>query len=269
MDFAPTISSIFNLNCQGLFQVPNLPSLYIYEVTPEDVITLWKKRFGDEVYEVISAFLPVGREIIDYIAGAPGISDEFMLYVLYEFYKEEDFEYIVWDLPAAGDALRLLWLEKQFYSHLGDAAKMYMRLKGFIRSLRKRKTKSPLKLIMEWRELAENIFEMLNSSDHRALVITTPDSLSIEITKRIIRDLDLFKIHIGGLILNMVLQASLKSKGYLVNRLKSQRSNIAKLENLIKSRSIPIVEIPLMDFDKITPKFLEIIGKRILSSIKI
>lgn len=262
-DFVPTISRIFNIQDKGLTNVPMYKNLFIYEISPDEVSCLWKQYFGDEVYEVISSFLPVNRDVIDYIAKAPGIPDEFMLYVLYQLYMENKFDYIIWDLPAAGDALKLLWIEREFYSHLGDAVKMYLKLRGFLQRLRSKESKSPLELINEWRELADNIFKMLKSEDHKALLVTTLEDLSVEVAKRIINELKSFKISIDGLIINMVLPNSSELAKLFSNRLKMQELNLKRVKELARRLNKNYVVIPLLNFQIINNDILEIIGKEI------
>ena len=96
-DLIPTVSKIFGVEGEGEIQLSNVPFLTIYELSPDDVVEKWKKRFGEEVYEVVSSIIPVGKEVLDYIAGAPGLADEFMLYVIYEKWKENRYDFIIWD----------------------------------------------------------------------------------------------------------------------------------------------------------------------------
>ena len=266
-DFVPTISRIFRVRGKGLVNVPGNANLFIYELSPDEVIDLWKQRFGDEVYQVISSFLPIDREIIDYIAGAPGIADEFMLYVLYELYRKKKYDYIIWDLPAAGDALKLLWIEREFYTHLGEAAKMYLKLKGFLQKLKRSSSKSPLDLINEWRELADQIFTLLKSNDHRALVITTPDDLSVEVTRKIINELESFDISIDGLVVNMVWPDSSEVAKLFNERLKMQEINLSKIKEMASKLSKDYRIIPLLNFQELRINVLEMIGREMVAFV--
>lgn len=248
-DFVPTISKIFNVKVTSASPVCVQKNLWISELSPEDVIELWKERFGDEVYEVISSILPVDKKIIDYIAGAPGLSDEFMLYMVYEICRNEDYDFVIWDLPAAGDALRLLKIEIQFYNHLGDAVKMYLKLKGFIGKIKRKTKSSPLNLINEWRRLAEDIFSMLSSKEHVAYVISTPEVLSFEVTKRIISTLDEFNITTGGIIVNMLLPNNLVNDRIIEDKLKLQKRILGELNKLSHTKNVSLITIPYLTID--------------------
>jgi len=176
--------------------------LWAVELDEEAIIKLWKERFGGEVYRVISSFLPVGEEIIDYIAGAPGIADQYALYYVYELWRRGGYDYIVWDTMAAGGGLRMLRIERELYTHLGDAARMYLRLKGFLEKLR-RGEGDPLSLIESWRELAERVLSFLTLEAHTAYIVTRPAYLDYAITKRIYSELSGFNMNVRGVIVNM------------------------------------------------------------------
>ena len=74
-------------------------------------------------------FLPVGREIIDYLEGAPGIEDEFMLDFLLTMAESGDYLTIIWDTAPTVTTLNLLFVQQMFYSHLTQAHKLYFKVK--------------------------------------------------------------------------------------------------------------------------------------------
>ena len=200
-DYVPALSEILGVS---LSPRPTRVwrGLWAAELDESAIIELWKARFGDEVYKVVSSFLPVGKEIVDYIAGAPGIADQYALYYVYELWREGGYDYIVWDTMAAGGGLRMLRIEREVYTHLGDAARMYLRLKGFLERLR-RGEGDPLSLIESWRELAENVLGFLAAEDHRAYLVTRPAYLDYAISKRIFSELTSFDMNVSGVIVNM------------------------------------------------------------------
>ncbi len=179
----------------------------VLEVDEEDVKRLWVERFGDEVYEVASAFLPVEKDIVNYVAGAPGITDQYMLYLVYSLHRKQDYDVIVWDTAAAGGSLRLLRVEEELYRHLGDAARLYLRIRGSLEKLRRReKAKTPLELIEEWRRLARGILDFLASPSHRLNIVSQPDRLGLHVTRSLIEEFKLHGIEPQAVIANMVLE---------------------------------------------------------------
>ncbi len=194
-DPTPTLSKLLEDAEPGLLEV--------VEITEERVVELWKQRFGEEVYRVASSFLPVGREFIDYVAGAPGIADQYMLYYIYETWRRGRYDYIVWDTQAAGGSVRLLRLEREVYSHLGEAIRLYLRVRGLLDRLR-RGDADPLSLLESWRRLAEDILSFLASGSHRLYLVATADPLSLHVSRRLVQELASFKIRVGRVILNML-----------------------------------------------------------------
>jgi len=49
--------------------------LDIVELTRKTVLRLWREKFADEIYAVLSSFLPVEKNIIDYIKSVLYSSD--------------------------------------------------------------------------------------------------------------------------------------------------------------------------------------------------
>ena len=212
----------------------------VSELGEDEVKRLWVKRFGDEVYEVISSFLPVERWIIDYVAGAPGISDQFMLYYIYELAGSNNYDAIVWDTVAAGASLRLLRLEKEFYTHMGEAARLYLRVRSALERLR-RGRRDPLELINSWRELAENILSLLSSSLHRAIIVSEPSRLSLAVTKSILGELRLHGIEPRLLVANKLVEENpCPGCGLLEDMASETHEHLRSLEEL----GLSVIRVP-------------------------
>lgn len=180
-------------------------NLHAVELDYESVIEMWKRKFGLEVYEVISSFLPVGEEIIDYIAGAPGIDEEFALSYVLEVYESGDYDVIVWDTAPAGGTLTLIKLQEKFYEHLGEAAKLYARVKRALEALTKGRAKrDPLSLIESWRDLAARVLEMIRDELTYAVVVTIAEALGVKLTERVVSELTSFGVRVRAIIVNYV-----------------------------------------------------------------
>jgi len=139
--------------------------------------------------------------------------------------------------------LRLLRIERELYEHMGDAIKLYLRLRGFLERM-KSKDYDPLKLIRSWRELAEDIFDMLASEYHEAYIISTPEMIAYELSKRIREELSSFGIRVRGLIINK----------YLLNPCEG-------LEK-IKRNQDDVIELFRKDFDSL--RIIEYMDREIL-----
>lgn len=180
-------------------------NLFAVELDYDSVVDMWKGKFGPEVYEVISSFLPVGEEIIDYVAGAPGIDEEFALSYVLDAYESGSYDVIVWDTAPAGGTLTLVKLQEKFYEHLGEAARLYVKVKRALEALTKGRVKrDPLSLIESWRDLAARVLAMLRDEKTYAIVVTIAEALGVRLTERAISELASFGINVRALVVNYV-----------------------------------------------------------------
>lgn len=247
-DPAPSLSDILELNVRGdITKIQR--SLDAVELDYSKVIDLWLDKFGDEVYDVISSFLPVGKEILDYIAGAPGIDEEFALSFVYDIYTSGKYDVIIWDTAPAGGTLSLLHIQETFYTHMRDAAKLYIKLKDTLESLTGREKRDPLKIIQEWELLAKNVLNMVRSSNTTAFLITIPEGLGVSQTERIRLDFERFGIHIGGLIVNTFITESSVGNSQLLAKRKAVQEKYVQILEEQYSESLPIVMLPLQEFE--------------------
>ncbi|MBS3783674.1 MAG: ATPase, partial [Anaerolineae bacterium] len=84
-DYTPSLSDIFEAEIGPHERpVPGVDGLFALEIDPDEVMRRWKRKFGPEVYEAASALVDMPYdELVDYVAMAPGIQEEFMLdYIL-------------------------------------------------------------------------------------------------------------------------------------------------------------------------------------------
>ena len=225
---------------------------------------MWIEKFGDEVYEVISSFLPVGREILDYIAGAPGIDEEFALSYVYDIYNEGEYDVIIWDTAPAGGTLSLLHIQETFYTHMRDAAKLYIRLKETLESLTGREKRDPLRIIREWETLAKNVLDMVRSESTTAYLVTIPEGLGVSQTERIWNDLNKFGINIGGVIVNNLIP---ESAGLSADLLKKRWEVQTQYMEIIEEEysDTLLVKLPLQEYEVKGIKALKEIEKQLYS----
>ena len=172
------------------------------ELTRKMVLALWREKFAEELYAVLSSFLPVGREIIDYIEGAPGIEEEFMLDYLLTMAESDDYQMIVWDTAPTVTTLNLLFIQQLFYSHITQAQKIYLKVKKAFDKV------DPVALIEQWRSLTGRIIQLLQT-ETSAWVVANPEPLPIEQACDIADSFSDFGIQVNGFIMNKVLPEEL------------------------------------------------------------
>jgi len=212
-DPTPSLSDIFEMEI-GDQETPikNVKNLYGIEVSSEVVLKKWKERFGPEIYEVVSSFASVDYDFVEYIGGAPGIEEEYMLNYILELVESGQYDLVVWDTAPAGHTLRLLHLPQIFLKHLEAATKFYMNLYSYLEKLKetvklKKGKRSLLEIISGWEDLAEKVVNFIRDPEKSEFIIVTiPEALGVRQTERIIKDFDEYQLRVNYLIVNYVIQ---------------------------------------------------------------
>jgi len=212
-DPTPSLSDIFEMQI-GHQETPiqNLSNLWGIEISSEVVLQKWKERFGPEIYEVVSSFASLDYDFVDYIGGAPGIEEEYMLSYILELVESDQYDLVVWDTAPAGHTLRLLHLPQIFLKHLEAATKFYMNLYSYFDKLKetvrfKKGKRSLLEIISGWEDLAEKVVNFIRDPQKSEfIVVTIPEALGVKQTERIIQDFDAYQLQVNHLIVNHVIQ---------------------------------------------------------------
>jgi len=244
-DPSPSLSDMLEVDVKG--QITKIQKAS--GLTAVEVVEQWTEKFGDEVYDVISSFLPIESDIIEYVAGAPGIDEEFALSYVYDIYKSGEYDIIIWDTAPAGGTLSLLNIQERFYIHLGEAAKMYVRVKNALDALTQGRAKrDPLKIIGEWEQLARDVLNMVRDEDTKAILVTIPEALGVNQTSRIEGDFDKFGINVEGVVVNYVLTPEAADSDFNRQRRDMQQKYIEEIDETYSER-LPVVHMPLLPFE--------------------
>jgi arsenite/tail-anchored protein-transporting ATPase len=249
-DPTPSLSDIFEMEI-GDQETPiqNAKALYGIEISSEGVLKKWKDRFGPEIYEVVSSFTSLDYDFVDYIGGAPGIEEEYMLNYILELVESAQYDLVVWDTAPAGHTLRLLHLPQIFIKHLEAATKFYMNLYSYFEKLKenvkfKKGKRSLLEIISGWQDLAEKVVNFIRDPEKSDFIIVTiPEALGVRQTERIIKDFDEYQLKVNHLIINYVIQEA--DCNFHKIRKEMQQNYIQILEKQYSSR-IGLIELPLM-----------------------
>jgi arsenite-transporting ATPase len=249
-DPTPSLSDIFEVEI-GDQETPirNVNDLFGIEVSSEVVLKKWKERFGPEIYEVVSSFASVDYDFVEYIGGAPGIEEEYMLNYILELVEGGQYDLVVWDTAPAGHTLRLLHLPQIFLKHLEAATKFYMNLYSYFEKLKesvklKKGKRSLLEIISGWENLAEKVVSFIRDPQRSEFVIVTiPEALGVKQTERIIKDFDEYQLKVNHLIVNYVIREA--DCNFHKMRKEMQGNYIQILKDLYSHR-IQLIELPLM-----------------------
>jgi arsenite-transporting ATPase len=204
-DLTPSLSDIFEMEV-GPTEKPvrGVQNLYALEIGPEEVMRRWKKKFGPEIYEAASSLIDMNYdEVIDYVAMAPGIQEEFMLDYVLERVKDGSYDSVVWDTAPAGDTLRLLELPHKFIAHLRIAPKVYMQ----VRDAFKLKKVPFLNIIEGWKALAEEVTNFMKDPNNTEFILVTiPEGLGVYQARRLVKEFERFGLEIHYILVNNVIK---------------------------------------------------------------
>ncbi len=244
-DLTPSLSDIFEMEIgpteKAVQGVENLDAL---EIGPDEVMKRWKKKFGPEIYEAASSLIDMEYDaVIEYVAMAPGIQEEFMLDYVLERVKDGSYELIVWDTAPAGDTLRLLELPYKFVEHLRTAPRVYMR----VRDALKLKKVPFLELIESWKALAEEVTSFMRDPTNTEFVLVTiPEGLGVYQAKRLVKEFQRFGLDIRYILVNNVIQNP--DSDFNRQRMEMQRPYIQMLRDEYGDDR-EIIEVPLFPYE--------------------
>jgi arsenite-transporting ATPase len=252
-DPTPSLSDIFEMEIGDReTSIKSVANLYGIEVSSEVVLKKWKERFGPEIYEVVSSFASVDYDFVEYIGGAPGIEEEYMLNYILELVESGQYDLVVWDTAPAGHTLRLLHLPQIFLKHLEAATKFYMNLYSYLEKLKdtvklKKGKRSLLEIISGWEDLAEKVVNFIRDPQKSEFIIVTiPEALGVKQTERIIKDFDEYKLRVNYLIVNYVIQ----NADCEFHKIRSQmQQDYIKILRDQYSHKINIIETPLFPLE--------------------
>jgi len=240
-DLTPSLSDIFEMEI-GPTEKPvrGVANLHALEIGPDEVMKRWKQKFGPEIYEAASSLVDMPYdELIDYVALAPGIQEEFMLDYVLEHVKDGTYELIIWDTAPAGDTLRLLELPYKFIEHLRSAPRIYMRVRDAL-SLKKVPF---LDIIESWKALAEEVTSFMRDPQNTEFILVTiPEGLGVYQARRLVKEFHRFGLEIRYIVVNNVLTHA--GTDFNRRRMEMQRGYIQILEEEYGDGR-KILELPL------------------------
>jgi arsenite/tail-anchored protein-transporting ATPase len=229
------------------------PQLDVVELSRKTVIKLWHNQFAGDIFSVLSSFLPVEKDILDYIEGAPGIDEEFMLSYLLNARQSGKYDIIIWDAAPTSTTLKLLELQKIFYTHLTEAQKIYLKFRGFF------KDANPVELIAKWRQLTQEVIEMLKG-ETSAWIVANPERLPVEQALMIASSLADFGITVNGYVMNKLFaEKTCDGCDFFEKKLHSQKRWHQKLATLSER---PIIRVPELAEDLNDPEALLSVAER-------
>lgn len=241
-DLTPSLSDIFETEIGATeTPIPGVPNLWGLEIDPDEVMRRWKVKFGPQIYQAAQVFVDMPYdEVVDYVAMAPGIQEEFLLDFILEQVRNGPYDLVVWDTAPAGDTLRLLELPHKFLSHLRLAPKVYLNVRDKLGL-----NQVPfLELIDSWQKLSHEVASFFRDpANVEFILVTIPEALGVYQARRLVGEFAQYGLHIKHLIVNHVIQEA--DSEFLRRREAMQRPYLELLVNEYQDR-MEITCVPLL-----------------------
>jgi len=230
-------------------------NLWVIELTREKILKMWREKFGEDLYAVLSSIIPVKKDALDYIESIPGIETEFMLDFILQALLSRKYDFIIWDTAPTASILSLLNTQFIFYQHLTQAQRIYFKVKSFFQK------KPLLKLIDSWKRLTADILDMLKEQTEVWLV-ATPEPMPVTQAIYLEKELEKFGMKVKGIVLNrLLLENECPECRYFQQRLKLQN----KWKERLKSQTQkPVVYLQEQETG-LSLSLLEKLGEKVIA----
>ncbi len=244
-DLAPSLSDILEMKIgPAETPVPGVDSLEAMEIDTAEVMRRWKAKFGEQIYQAASVVVDMPYDqVVDYVAMAPGLQEEFMLDYILERVRGGRYDRIIWDTAPAGDTLRLLDLPRRFIQHLRAAPRFYLKAQDVLGLSR-----TPfLQIIESWRLLSEQVANFFSDPNQvEFLLVTIPEALGVYQSRRLLNDLRAFNIAVRHIIVNNVIMNP--DGDFLKQRMEMQQPYLEELARESAGR-MDLVQMPLLPYE--------------------
>ena len=231
-DPAHTLSDAFMVEYIGNEPTKVIDSLYALQVDP---IVEISKHFKSILSYIASTFFSKGvDETLSYeIAMLPGMTQLFSLLKIEESVRYGNYDSIVLDMPASGEALRYLYFPKlagsigrkltEFTGVFSGFAKMFQPFSGLTgNSTPSNVLHDEIKLMTRLESLSKLIIDPKITT---LRLIANPDTFSIENAKRSLMSANLYGINVDLVIINKIMPKGSNDK-YFANWAEFQNNKV-------------------------------------------
>ncbi|UCH50487.1 MAG: ArsA family ATPase [Chloroflexota bacterium] len=239
-DATPSLSHLFELTRKEKpAKVKDF--LSIHELGMNEVMEMWDKKFGAEVYAVFSSLVSIDySKFLEFMTSVlPGLSDEFMLDYIKELNEKGEYENIIWDTAPLGQTLSLLETPALLRKHLRMAPRIYSKLR-----LGHKSKKPIMDILMHWEEASAEIMDFIRERV-RFNIVTIPEALAVEQLADTFHKLYEYGFTLQQLIINNVVKR--KDSDFLMAKVEQQKSYIETIHDSYSN--IKIVELPMFPYE--------------------
>lgn len=250
-DMAHNLGDLFDMKI-GREEVKVADNLYALEIDPDYICMNEFKHMMDALSKMISS-LDKGEKELDSFTMFPGMDELFSLLKIQQLYVNSDYERIIVDCAPTGETLALLkfpellcwYMEKLF-----PVGKIAMRI---LSPLSKQLFKIQLpdgKAINDIEKLYVKLIELQelikNKEVSSVRLVTVPEKMVIEETKRNYMYMNLYNYNVDGIFVNRILPTQIDNP-FFKEWIQIQKDYLEEIK--LSFEGIPLYYIPWYDTD--------------------
>lgn len=250
-DMAHNLGDLFDMKI-GREEVKVADNLYALEIDPDYICMNEFKHMMDALSKMISS-LDKGEKELDSFTMFPGMDELFSLLKIQQLYVNSDYERIIVDCAPTGETLALLkfpellcwYMEKLF-----PVGKIAMRI---LSPLSKQLFKVQLpdgKAINDIEKLYVKLIELQelikNKEVSSVRLVTVPEKMVIEETKRNYMYMNLYNYNVDGIFVNRILPTQIDNP-FFKEWIQIQKDYLEEIK--LSFEGIPLYYIPWYDTD--------------------
>lgn len=247
-DMAHNLGDIFEKRLGREIEKQVLPNLDLYEIDPDYVM---EQDFPFVMEYLEKLFLDLGMSDMQSIGVLPGMEELFSLLKIADLYKKGIYERIIVDCAPTGETLSLLkfpellsWYMKKLFPIGKVGVRVLAPISKAVFQVEMPNRHAMNDIEKMYLKLAE-LEELLKNRDITSVrIVTMPEKMVVEETKRNYMYLNLYNFHVDGIYINRILPADIEN-GFFSQWLVCQKDYITQLKECFDGLSI--YEIPWYD----------------------
>jgi arsenite-transporting ATPase len=227
-----SLSSLLNQDVFGKHTaVTGLPNLRAFEIDTKDTIERSKREIRDKIQWFLK-FAEISTRADEFVESAtmnPAFEESAMFENMIDLMFKNEYDLYVFDTAPTANARRLLGMSKVYSLWVNKMMKSREEAQSLrqMLSFTKKKEADPLmEYLLDFRQRMEHARQLLTDADKTAFFfVTLPEALPIAVITRFINWFHEFGIPVGGVLVNMRIDASVVSNDsaeFVRNRLAMQ-----------------------------------------------
>ena len=215
-------------------QVGGLKNLSALEISAERLFLKFKEEHGEEIKRILETGSYLDEGDIDdlFSLSIPGLDEVMAFKELVELMEREEHDLYLLDTAPTGHALRLLALPELLDEWIRVLARMRYKYRYVVARLARREIHEPADdFLFTMKRTVRKIQGLLRDPDLcEFVVVTTPETMVIAETRRLVEELARLKISVRRLVVNHVVSSEQRACAFCHKRWQEQRGLLQECE---------------------------------------